>query len=58
MSEPVARLAARMGVVLSHKDLDGVVQVTGRDTQVAVLRAMGIDCESEDTARALAASRA
>ena len=58
MNDPVADLAALAGILPRYSDLTGAVKETGRDTQLALLSAMGLGVSSEaDTAERIAALR-
>ncbi|NNE79724.1 MAG: 4-alpha-glucanotransferase [Silicimonas sp.] len=51
MSDAVETLSARLGILPSYIDLDRQKHVTGRDTQIALLGAMGIDAQTTRAAR-------
>lgn len=52
MRDPVAELAAQLGILPSYVDTTGQEHDTSRDTQVALLAAMGIDASTTAAARA------
>lgn len=59
MTSPVAELAAQAGILPRFGDLSGQDQVAGRETQLALLRAMGLEVSDDRQAsERLAALRA
>jgi len=52
MSDPITALADRMGVMPSYVDLNKVAHQTGRETQIALLAAMGVDAATPELAQA------
>ena len=57
MSDAVAQLAARMGILQSFTDLTGQTVVAPRETQLALLAAMGLSAATEAEAQEALAAR-
>lgn len=52
MSDPVAELAFRAGILPAYRDLTRTERITGRETQLALLSALGLGVTGDDEARA------